>query len=78
MPSLYKKLARDPVMKDTWTTSLGKEFGSLAQGNKKTNTPGTNTVFTIDLEQIKKIPSDQVVTYARIVMDYRPQKKDKN
>ena len=32
----------------------------------------------MDLDKIKTIPKDQVVTYARIVVDYRPQKKDPN
>ena len=32
----------------------------------------------LDLDEIKQIPSDRVVTYARIVVDYRPQKKDLN
>ena len=32
----------------------------------------------LDLEGIKNIPKDRVVTYARIVVDYRPQKKDPN
>ena len=32
----------------------------------------------MDLDEIKTIPRDQVVTYARIVVDYRPQKKDPN
>ena len=32
----------------------------------------------MDLDKIKTIPRDQVVTYARIVVDYRPQKKDPN
>ena len=36
---------------------------------------GTNTVLFMDLDKIKTIPSNQVVTYARIVVDYRPQKK---
>ena len=29
-------------------------------------------------EEIAKIPRDRVVTYARIVIDYRPQKDDPN
>ena len=32
----------------------------------------------LDLEGIKNIPKGRVVTYARIVVDYRPQKKDPN
>ena len=34
----YKKLQRDPVMKEIWTKALGKEFGSLAQGDDLTKT----------------------------------------
>ena len=30
----------------------------------------------LDLDGIKLIPRDRVVTYARIVVDYRPQKED--
>ena len=30
----------------------------------------------LDLEGIKNIPKDRVVTYAKIVVDYRPQKED--
>ena len=32
----------------------------------------------LDLDGIKCIPTDQVITYARIVVDYRPQKEDPN
>ena len=45
-----------------------KELGRLAQGYE--DTKGTNTVRFMDREQIKQIPKDQTVTYARIVVDY--------
>ena len=32
----------------------------------------------LDLDGIKCIPTDQIITYARTVVDYRPQKKDPN
>ena len=32
----------------------------------------------MNLEETKKIPRDRVVTYARIVVDYQPQKTDPN
>ena len=32
----------------------------------------------MNLSEIKDIPKDRVVTYARIVVDYRPQKIDPN
>ena len=57
-------------MKEVWTRALGKEFGSLAQDNDLTKTPGTNTLFVLNHEQIKNIPSDQTLTYARIVVDF--------
>ena len=74
----YKKLQRNPVMKKIWTKAFGKEFGSLAQGDDLTKTPGTNTLFVLDHEQIKNIPSDRAITHARIVVDFRPQKADPN
>jgi hypothetical protein len=32
----------------------------------------------VTIEEIKRIPKDRMVTYARIVVDYRPQKEDPN
>ena len=51
--SSYKKLARNPVTQDTWMTSLGKEFGNIAQGDLKTGEKGTNCVFVMTYNQIK-------------------------
>ena len=76
--SNYKALARDPVTQETWTTALGKEFGNIAQGDSKTGEKGTNCVFIMTHDQIRAIPKDRVVTYARIVVDFRPQKEDPN
>ena len=59
-----------------------KELGRLAQGYGEKGADdyvkGTNTVLFMDLDEIKTIPNDQVVTYARIVVDYQPQIKDPN
>ena len=74
----YKKLARDPATNETWTTALGKEFGNIAQGDNKTGEEGTNCVFVMTPAQVRAIPKDRTVTYARIVVDFRPQKKDPN
>jgi hypothetical protein len=74
----YKRLANDPVMKEIWTTAFGKELGGLTQGDNKTGAAGTNTVFFMDHNEIKNIPSDCNVTYAQVVVDYRPQKEDPN
>ena len=53
-----------------------KELGRLCQGFGETK--GTNIMRFLNLEGIKNIPKDRVVTYARIVVDYRPQKADPN
>ena len=72
----YKKLISDPVLRETWLEAMCKELGRLAQGYG--DVKGTNTVRFMSLDEIKNIPKDRVVTYARIVVDYRPQKKDPN
>jgi hypothetical protein len=72
----YDKLAKDPVTRDMWTEAFCKELGRLAQGWKETE--GTQTLFFMTHDEIKRIPNDQTVTYARIVVDYRPQKADPN
>ena len=72
----YETLANDPLLKDVWTQAMCKELGCLVQGwgtNK-----GTDTVFFMTPEEIKRIPRDQTVTYACIVVDYRLQKDDPN
>ncbi len=55
---------------------MAMELGSIAQGHKATNTPGTNTAFFLDYKAIKNITADRKITYAHIVVDYRPQKPD--
>ena len=74
----YRKLAKDAVTKETWTTGFGKEFVNLAQGDDKTGTSGLDAIRVMTLEEIKNIPADRVVTYARVVVDFRPQKEDPN
>ena len=76
--SSYKKLAKDPEMKVVWETGFGKEWGSLCQGDKRTGSVGTNTFIVIRPDQVPLIPKDRTVTYANIVVDYRPQKEDPN
>ena len=71
----YKKLAKDPEMKVVWETGFGKEWGSLCQGDKRTGSVGTNTFIVLRPDQIPLIPKDRTVTYANIVIDYRPQRK---
>jgi hypothetical protein len=71
----YKKLQRDPLLQELWGTAWGKEFGSMAQGDKHTNTPGTDSIFIMSHDEIGRIPEDRTVTYARVVVDFRPQKR---
>ena len=74
----YKTLIQDEHLRSTWMRAFGKEFGNLAQGDDLTATPGTNTIYVLTHAHIRKIPPDRTVTYARIVVDYRPQKSDPN
>lgn len=59
----YHKLAKDKELGYTWQTSFGKEFGSLAQGDKRTGTKGNSTLVVMDRKDIPNIPSDRTVTY---------------
>jgi hypothetical protein len=69
----YEKLANVPLMKEVWTKAMCKELGHLVQGFGEKE--GTNTIFFMSIDDI---PKDRIVTYARIVVDYRPQKDDPN
>jgi hypothetical protein len=37
---------------------------------------GTNAMFVMDPKDMPNIPADRMVTYANIVVDFRPQKED--
>ena len=54
----YKKLAKDPLLKDIWQTGLGKEVGRMAQGDTKTGTKGTNSIFVMTHAEIATIPQN--------------------
>ncbi len=54
-----------------------KELHCLTQG-KEGVTVGTNTIVFLIHDKIRYIPNDRTVTYARIVIDHRPQKDDPN
>ena len=72
-PMSYEQLQKDPGTKTLWEGQMAKELGRLAQGLP--GTEGTNTIMFMTHNDIANIPSDRTVTYARIVVDYRPQKK---
>ena len=66
----YKKLLKTKH-KDVWTKSCSNEFGRLAQGNGTVE--GTNTIFFINFHEM---PKGRKATYANIVVDIRPEKKE--
>ena len=74
----YKRLFNNPKLRNVWETSFGKEWGGLAQGDKRTGASGTNKLIILSPDQIHEIPNDRVVMYANIFVDYRPQKEDPN
>ena len=74
--SSYKKLMNDPATMEIWQTAFGKDFGGMAQGDNKTGQRGTNAIFVMTHAEILLIPADRTITYARVVVDFRPQIAD--
>ena len=74
-PMEYRDLMKDPARKPLWQTSLANEIGRLAQGIR--DLKGTNTLHFIPKSEI---PADRFkdITYARIVVAYKPDKLEKN
>ena len=50
----------------------------MAQGDDKTKTQGTCSIFVMAHNEIRNIPQNRVVTYARLVVDFRSKKDDPN
>jgi hypothetical protein len=48
----------------------------MAQGDNKMGQKGTNSIFVVTHDEIRTIPKNQTVTYARVVVDFCPQKAD--
>jgi hypothetical protein len=74
--SSYKNIIHNPATSEVWQTAFGKDFGGMAQGDEKTGQKGTNSIFVMTHNEIKRIPSDRTVTYARVVVNFCPQKTD--
>ena len=72
----YHKLINEPLLREVCMKAMCIELGRLAQGYK--DTKGTETIKFMTWNEINQIPADRTVTYARIVVDYRAQKKDPN
>ena len=69
----YHKLIYEPLLREVWMKSMCVELGRLAQLYKYTK--GTETVKFMTWKEINQIPADRTATYARIVVDYRAQKR---
>ncbi len=72
----YKKLMKDPITQETWMMAFGKDFGGMSQGDNEMRKVGTNAMFVMEPKDIPNIPMDRMVTYANVVVDFRPQKED--
>jgi hypothetical protein len=66
----------NPATSKVWQTAFGKDFDGMAQEDEKTGQKGTNSIFVMTHDEIKHIPSDRTVTYARVVVGFCPQKAD--
>jgi hypothetical protein len=44
--------------------------------DSKTGQQGTNSIFVMNHEDIVHIPNDRTITYARVIVDFRPHKLD--
>ena len=71
----YRHLIQKPETKQIWENSMSNEIGRLAQGRLSKNLPGMNTLQFI---LYKDIPQERKkdITYAKIVVNYCPQKKE--
>jgi hypothetical protein len=77
--SSYKRLMNDPETAEVWKTAFGKDFGRMTQGDDKTGLNGTNSVFVMTHTEIDIAKAaGHTWTYARIIVDHRPQKEDPN
>jgi hypothetical protein len=61
-------------MMEIWQTAFGKDLGGMAQGNDKMGQKGTNFIFVMTHAEVLLIPADRTVTYARVVVNFFPQK----
>ena len=71
----YRELMKHPKLRDTWPTSLANELGRLSQGIR--DIKGTDTILLIPKSEIP-ISRMRDVTYARIVVAYKPDTLEKN
>ncbi len=65
-----------PATLEVWQTAFGKDFGGMVQGNDKTGQKGSNSIFVMTHNEIQKIPKNQTVTYACVIVNFHPQKAE--
>ncbi len=71
MITSYKKLMNDHETAEVWQTRFGKDFGGMAQGDKKPGQKGTNSVFVMTHNKIDIMrKAGHKWTYAQIIVDY--------
>ena len=53
----------DPATAKVWQTAFGKDFGGMAQGDNKTGQKGTNSIFVMTHDEVKRISKNQTVMW---------------
>ena len=69
----YSQLINDTILQVVWLKAMCIKLGRLSNGYK--DTKGTQKIHYMTHEEIMCIPGYRTVTYARIVVDFRSQKK---
>jgi hypothetical protein len=59
----------DPSLKGLWVPAMAKELHCLTKW-KEGVTVGTNTIFYLTHDEIRRIPKDSTNTYSRIVINH--------
>ena len=67
-----QKLLKQDSTREIWALAMCKELVTLYQGYKGL-VEGTYNLFFMSHDEIRDIPPEKTVRYARIVVDYRPQ-----
>ncbi len=57
---------------------MGKEFGNITEGDNKTGISGMSAVVVVTRQEIERISKHNKITYARLVVEFFPQKSDPN
>jgi hypothetical protein len=67
----YKKMMSDPATAEVWQTAFGKDFGGMAQGDKKMGQKGTNAMFAMNQDTIAHVlRAGKKITFGNPVVDH--------